>query len=166
MDGRIFQLSNKKINEDDFIAQEDFYESDFMGAVADNVYGNIEKEKDIKCLFKRLKPFGIITNEAEKSIIFTRGFKKRYFKEKFEEFKKMAENITIDEFIDPSTIYKLTKLIKNRLDYYICIDDYLQALDDFVRRSLQEEQKYFIGGIVGYHAPELDFIVNYHLLHY
>lgn len=121
MHSRIFQLSYEKINKDDFITEENFYEDSFIGSVADYVSDNIDRKEDIKWLMERLKPYGAILNKKEESIFFPKGFKKKYFSKKFEELKKMVNEMTLEEFIDGITAYKLGQIIESKFDFYISV---------------------------------------------
>jgi oligoribonuclease NrnB/cAMP/cGMP phosphodiesterase (DHH superfamily) len=150
MHSRIFQLSDEKIKKNNYVRASDFYEDSFIGSVADYVSDDIDRKEDIKWLMERLKPYGAILNKKEESIFFPKGFKKKYFSKKFEELKKMVNEMTLEEFIDGITAYKLEQIIESKFDFYIYIE-YLQPLDDFVR-GLEEGKKYYIGGIVNYHA--------------
>ncbi|NLW24677.1 MAG: hypothetical protein GXY91_05485 [Clostridia bacterium] len=150
MHSRIFQLSDEKINKDDFITEENFYEDSFIGSVADYVSDNIDRKEDIKWLMSCLEPYGVKLDKEEESIVFPKGFKQRYFEERFKKFKETVNGMTLNDFCDSIKAWQLSQIIEKKFDFYIYVS-YPQPLDDFIR-DLEEEKKYFIGGIVDYHA--------------
>jgi len=151
MHSRIIQLSEEPLHKDDFITESDFYES-FVGSVDDYVadIDDSEREEDIKWLMSCLEPYGVKLDKEEESIVFPKGFKQRYFEERFKKFKETVNGMTLNDFCDSIKAWQLSQIIEKKFDFYIYVS-YPQPLDDFIR-DLEEEKKYFIGGIVDYHA--------------
>ncbi len=150
MHSRIIQLSEEPLHKYDYITESDFYEDPFVGSVADYVADTDEREKDIKWLMSCLEPYGARLNKEENSIFFPKGFKQNYFKERLENFKKAVGETTLDDFCNSVKAWQLAQIIEETFDFYIYVT-YPKPLDEFIR-DLEEEQKYYIGGIVDYHA--------------
>lgn len=156
MHSRIIQLSTKPIDKDNFLSESLFYDG-FVGTIADYVDENTDREKDIKWFVEFLNRFPCTYNNDEKSIVFHKDFKEKYFEEKYKLFKKASENITLDDFCgnkNSTKIYDISSLINDRYGFYVYFeDDYsLYTLDEFVRYNLEKrEEKYYFGNTIDYH---------------
>lgn len=150
MHSRIFQLSINSVKEEDFIGEEVFYDNGFVGQIADYVSEDTNREEDILWFLDFVGDYGIQYDEEEKSIIFLEGFKRNYFREKFEEFNQIVKEIDLDKFINSREIYQLEQLITDKYGFYVFMD-YAQTLDDFVRYNLEENVKYYFGNTFDYH---------------
>lgn len=153
MHSRIFQLSLDVIPLDDYIKEEDFYEDPFLGSVADYVSDDTNRDEDIKWLKSMLEPLGaIFKKESHRDVvIFPADFKRQYYNARFLEFKKLAQEMTLDEFCGWQKPAKLSELISDKYGFYIYVN-YPEPIDDFVRTlSGEKEEKYYIGGTIDYH---------------
>lgn len=74
------------------------------------------------------------------TITFKKGFKEEYFHHRFEELKRLVEDITLKEFVSPYLrSYDIQVTIEDDHSFYIC-EEYYQTLDSFVRH-LEDEDK-------------------------
>jgi acyl carrier protein len=152
MHSRIFQLSEVPVNKEDYITEDEFIDG-FVGMIADYVSSDTDRREDIQWLCSVLKEYGIIYDENEESIIFLEGFKKKYFKERFEKLRTTLQNMSLEEFSSDSlAAFELASLIENRFSFYVYSEYTWQSLDNFVRSELKEGQKYYIGGTLDYHC--------------
>lgn len=150
MHSRIIQLSKEPIDKDDYITEDTFID-DFVGVIADYVSEETDREEDIKWLLYAIKEYGIVYNDKEESIIFPKGFKENYFRERFKELKEVVQNISLEQFASNSTVaYNLASLIEDKHGFYI-YTSFWQSFDSFVRGELEEGEKYYIGGTIDYH---------------
>ena len=163
MHSRVFQLEdNLEVTKDyplcesDLIGDWDTLER-FVGCVADYVYSDTRKEEDIEWLINVLEPykdFFVVDKNEEglyESITFLKGFKEKYFEEKFNNFKALASKITLKEFCDSIEVYKLKKTIDSKYGFYVWNGDAWCTFDTFVR-YLDSEDKYYFGNTIGYHC--------------
>jgi hypothetical protein len=154
MHSRVFQVSLEPLDVDEYITEEDLYENPFVGTIADYVSDNCNRTEDIQWLISYISKYDMSYNTSEGSITFKKGFRKEYFKTKYEEFQEYARKITFEVFMDSMgyELYKLEKCIEDKFGFYIYSDENgLETLDSFVRR-LEADQKYYVGGTVDYHS--------------
>jgi len=151
MHSRIFQLSESPISKEDYITEELFYD-DFVGQIADYVDDSTEREEDIKWLINTIEKYGATYNEKEQSIVFLKGFKDSYFKERFQKLKEVIQNMNLSEFSTGfMKVYELKDLIEDEYGFYIYYNDSYAPIDAFVREDVEEGKKYFIGNVLDYH---------------
>lgn len=155
MHSRIFQFSTEP--HERHISCEEIVElmsGSFIGTIADYV-DESDREEDIAWLLDYLAasaPDYFEYNPAEGSIIFRAGFKQKYFRQRFEEFKKKVTTMELKDFAeDTYEVYELMQLIDDRHGFYIYMKGYWQTFDSFVRRDMEESRKYFIGATFDYH---------------
>jgi superfamily II helicase len=148
----IYQLSNEIIKEDDLLYEEELYD-DFVGQIADYVNGNIDRNAAINELVISLTPYGIIYDPTDQSIVFKKGFKESFFKERFAKLKKYVSELTLEEFsgsTDTFPLYCIKKTIEDKYGMYIYSDNVYITLDEFVR-NMEEGKKYYFGSAIDYH---------------
>jgi|LSQX01.2.fsa_nt_gb hypothetical protein len=152
MHSRIFQFSEKPISKDDFITEETFfYDEAFIGTIAEYVSEDVERGEDIEWLLAELVPHGAVFNKEEESIVFPKGFKESYFSRRLADLKKKINEVSLEEFARCSvTAYELRKMIEDKFSFYIYYY-YPQPIDGFIR-DLEEDTKYYIGGVIDYKA--------------
>ncbi|MBE0069946.1 hypothetical protein [Thermoanaerobacterium thermosaccharolyticum] len=152
MHGLIYQLSNEIIKEDDLLYEEELYD-DFVGQIADYVNGDIDRNAAINELVVSLMPYGIIYDPTDQSIVFKKGFKESFFKERFAKLKKYVSELTLEEFsgsTDTFPLYCIKKTIEDKYGMYIYSDNVYITLDEFVR-NMEEGKKYYFGSAIDYH---------------
>lgn len=153
MHGTIFQLEEKPLRfEEDFACEEDFYD-DFVGVIADYVSEDIDREEEINYFCQEFKKYGIAYNSKEQSIIFLKGFKEKYFEERFFKLKEAVQNLTFEDFVkDTLKVWEIKNLIDKKYGIYIYSNESSwMSLDEFVRYDLEENKKYYIGSVLDYH---------------
>jgi len=146
---RIFQLSTEPVTEDETLSESDLYESEFLVTSASYVYNVDEKRnEDIAEFVASLNEKFI--EKTESYIVFKQGFRQDYFAKQFNQFKTIAEAMTIEDFTDGgAALYRLEQAIEIKFSTVIFIE-YCQSLCAFVR-ELEEGVPYYFGGVVGYH---------------
>lgn len=153
MQSIIFQIEEKPIDKSKYINKEVFY-NDFVPSIASYVDNSKNREEDILWLIESIKSYGVNYDSTRYSIIFNKGFKNNFFECQFIKMKKLANEITLDEFsennISGHKLYSLKKSIENKFGFYIYNSGYCQTLDEFVR-SLAEEKTYYFGNTIIYH---------------
>ncbi|MDN5317587.1 MAG: hypothetical protein PWR08_1712 [Thermoanaerobacterium sp.] len=152
MHNMIFQLSEEIIESDDFLYEEELYDN-FVGSIADYVNGDIDRNAAISELVISLTPYGIIYDPTEQSIIFKKGFKETYFKERYTNLKKYVSELTLEEFsgsADSFSLYRIKKIIEDKYGTYIYFDNVYITFDQFVR-EMEEGKKYYFGSAIDYH---------------
>lgn len=153
MHSNIYQISEEK-NFDEVSA----WGIEEQMPFADYVYETGEKEKllrhkrEVVSLKERVGKYGVKVDEKESTIVFKKGFKERYFKNKFKSFKKLTNDLTLEAFSGETSsngsIHLIETALEDKFSAYI-YDDYPKTLDDFVR-ELKEEKTYYLGEIFGY----------------
>lgn len=153
MHSRIFQMDIEPINKKDYIDESTFYEDTFIGTIADYVDEDTNRDEDIQWLVDCYKKYGMEYNKKEDYIIFKKGFKKNYFRERFELFKETIDELTFEDFAydTRANLYKIKSLMEDRFSFYVYFDDYWMTFDRFVRQ-LEEGKKYYLGATIDYHA--------------
>lgn len=152
MHSRIFQLSTKPIEKEDYITEEDFIDS-FVGKIADYVSSNTDREDDIEW-FKSCYSKAKVSVE-DSVVIFPKGFREGYFENKFEVFKKLSSELTFEEFAGlkySGSIFDIKEALEDEYGFYIYIEDEgVNTLDYFIRRLMKENTIYYFGATVDYH---------------
>lgn len=158
MHSRVFQLSKEK----------EFGRiklGSFVGDIADYILpvSDTQREIDLNWLKDYLKNYNITVDVENETITFNKGCKLEYFKERYNKFKKAAEEVTLEDFAGVSSqsfskLYDVTGAIEREFGFYIYEDGeggeegYLQTLDHFIRENAEEGSTYYIGTIIDYHA--------------
>ena len=151
MHAYVVQLSETPFEDaEDFITEDVFYDTSFIGEVADYVQNISEKgrEEAIKSFLEMCAQYGAEVGEG--FVVFTKEFKENYFRNRFDDLKNLVEQAELKEFSEDSNlVYMLKKLIEDKYDMYIYFF-YPQTLDSFIRGAFSGI-KYYVGGVVDYH---------------
>lgn len=150
MHSRIIQLSESFIGEEDYINEEVLIDNGFVNGMIDYVSSETDRENDIEWFVQYLQQFGCVEYDGEK-IVFKKGFKENYFKDRFLQLKSKVAEMEFKDFFDSLKLYELMKLIKHNYGFYVYIHDYYYNLDDFVRYILKEDVEYYFGTTLDYH---------------
>ena len=153
MDMCIFQMDIEPINKKDYIDESTFYEDTFIGTIADYVDEDTNRDEDIQWLVDCYEKYGMEYNKEEDYVIFKKGFKKNYFRERFKLFKETIDELTFEDFAygTRANLYKIKSLMEDRFSFYVYFDDYWMTFDRFVRQ-LEKGKKYYLGATIDYHA--------------
>lgn len=160
MHSRIFELSEVKLDSDDFLDDKTiiYGDSNFIGTTADYVCESADREEDIGWLMDSiLLQVGdsslFVYDEANKTITFKQGFKEAFFVSKFKAFKEKSSAITLEEFAKDKTLtlYYIKEAIEDKFGFQIYNECSIYSLDYFVRNYLKYDTVYYIGGTVDYH---------------
>jgi hypothetical protein len=150
MHSRIFQIEEAPIDVDDYINEYTFEESGFVGSVADYVDESRDRPDDIDWLISYIGKYGAVYNKKKESIVFNKGFKENYFRQKYDQFHTYVSKITFEDFVNDSYVpYKLKTLIEETGGFYVYNCGW-ETLDSFIR-DMTEGKEYYIGGTVDYH---------------
>lgn len=154
MHSRVFQLSKEALTEDDYINEFDLHDC-FIGPIADYVVDTSDRIDDLEWLESFIGKYGAVIDHEKETVYFPFGFKKAFFKDRFEEFKKSVKKVTLEQFAGVEfggalAMYQIETLIENKYGFYIYLE-YPKTLDSFVR-ELDEDTTYYIGAILDYHA--------------
>lgn len=150
----VFQIYDHPIEPDEFLGEDMLYD-EFVGPVASHVFDDVYIDEVINALIEQLEPFGIVYSEKERSLVFKEGFKKRYFKNKFERLKVTVAEMTLDDFVNANMAYRLSQIVEEKFDVYITQNTsiegnaYYCTLDNFIR-EMTEDKIYYFGSVVGY----------------
>ena len=99
MHSRIFQMDIEPINKEDHIDESTFYEDTFIGSIADYVDEDTNRDEDIQWLVDCYEKYGMEYNKEEGYVVFKKGFKENYFRERFKLFKEAVDELTFDRFV-------------------------------------------------------------------
>ena len=155
---RIIQIHYEPIDESDLITEYTFFDNGFLDNIGDYVNEETDKQSDIDCLLRYLGNEDFITyNKEDQTIIFKKGFKREFFRDKFDKFKEMSADIDLDTFSgykyftdNKTCLYGIESLIKEKYGLYI-YEDYYMTLAEYIR-ELQEDTIYYIGATIDYHS--------------
>lgn len=149
MHNRIIQLSEEPLKREDWVVADAFCDNGFVGTVADYVVDVVNRKDDIKWFLSLLKPYGTVYDSADKSVLFSRYFKEKYFALRLNKVKELVDNMNGSDLINDMKVFELEGLINNKYGMYI-YKDYWMSLDNFVRK-LEEGVKYHVGAVLDYH---------------
>lgn len=163
MHSRIFQISSKPINKDEYITADDYdYDHWFLREIAD--YTDDINEYYQTNTLEWLNDFDGISVDANNRTIVIES-KVDYFLDKYTEFKNMVADLSRISLKDFSGlaernkinqyIYRLNAAYQDKFGFYV--DDGgeyggLITFDEWVRCAAKENVTYYIGGIVDYHS--------------
>ena len=120
---------------------------------AEYVDGNVDRNKEIDILKSSLESAGLSFGEDEHGAWLIVNSKEEYFKAAFEKFKEQLAKLANYSLKDFSGValdmYYLNKYYDDKQSVYFSADGEPMTLDTFIRRCLADE-KYYIGGVVGY----------------
>lgn len=160
MHSRIIQLSKKPIDKEEYIKESDFFgydgESGFVGTIADYVNEHTNTAEDIKWFVSCYEEYGVTHDEKNGTLTFKKGFLEKYFKERFEQFKELSSNLTMEEFTNSFGMerYRIEKALEDTFGFYIYIEDYNSTMDTFARMYLKSsngDQTFYTGNTIDYH---------------
>lgn len=162
MHSRIFQLEGSKEDIEYNMPEEFHFNYDgkyawFIGQVADYVDEDTDRNEDIEwflgCMEECNRFFTINRTGIEvESITFLPNFKRMYFFERFNKLQQTVDEMNLDDFIDSIVVYRLEQLVEKKFGFYICCEDNLQTMDDFVRDLPDTEITYYFGTTIDYHC--------------
>lgn len=155
MHSRIFQISREPISKDKYISEDDFYDSGFIGEIADYVSDDTNRDDDIEWIKARLE--GVVDFNGDS---FTIKDQRKYFEKSFSDFLEAIKDISLLTFKDFCTdandfsykMYKLENAYRDEFGFYINdIGEYgTEPFDDFMRRA-KNGDVFYIGATLDYH---------------
>ncbi len=162
MHSTIFQLEKSRGNIDDYRLDEDDFGYDnhhawFIGQVADYVYENTDRNENIEWFLECMEEYNRFftvnsTDTVVESITFSPNFKRMYFFERFNKLQQTVDEMNLDDFINSTTAYSLEQLVNEKFGFYICCNNVLRSIDNFVRNLPDtKEITYYFGNTIDYH---------------
>lgn len=157
----IFQVNSKgEVDRDCYITPVDFYETDYVMAWLDYFYDE-EDVKDTNAfeLFvelvegERFKSV-VTVNQETQTVTLHPGFKEVWFSQKFETFKRLVTDCTMNHFVDDLFVYQVHRTLGGSFDAFIQddADGSVQKMDAYFRQlNLIEPLTLHFGGVVGFH---------------
>ena len=172
MHSRIFQVSKEPINEEDYISESTFYDSSFLGEVADYVNQDTDRNDDLNWLKENIehRGGGIEVNVDEGTI--TIVDKKKFFEKSFDTFKELLDKLANTNIIQfsgtaesgdmensrfafSSLMYDLEcEAEGDKFGFYVYDNEdwgYPARLDEWIR-STKNGDKYYFGATIDYHS--------------
>ena len=163
MHSRVFHVETDKTLKEDLDLAYELEENGFVGEVADYAV-NIAPDDDgpngydnavnwfKEAIEERLG--NLVTFYDDNSFEFSAGFKQKWFKETFESFKSVIENMTLDDFATSELLtYKIQSMIEAKYEFYIYKEDNgYCTLDNFIREDAVDHVKYYIKDVADYHC--------------
>ena len=151
MHSRIIELSTEPICVDERICESDYYDNGFIGAIADYVSENTDRNHDIEWFVSYLKSKNVVSKSNEESFTLSDNFREKYFKEKYDALKECVSNMSFETFCKNSLdLYRVTSYIEDKYEFYIHHDGYYETLDSFMRNA-NDGQTWYFGGTLDYH---------------
>ena len=153
MHSRIFQVSNKPIAKENYIAESDYYDHWFLNRIADYVDDDCDRDASIGWLCDCAKGYIVsIDNAGEFHIVI--HSKEEYFKDKYDAFISELHKIgtpTIEQFASGIDLWRFNDSYNDQFAFYIQThSDDLMTFDEFVR-NCNENDCWYIGGVLDYH---------------
>lgn len=89
----------------------------------------------------------------DNSFEFSAGFKLKWFKDVFEDFKSIINNISLDDFANSGILLcKMQSMLETKFEFYIYSNDNgCYTLDNFIREDASDHVRYYISNIADYH---------------
>ena len=158
MHSRVFQVSTKPIEEEDYLKEEDFYDCHLVGGAMDYITDWTDRDDDIKWFANCYKK--VLKVEGDK---FTIVDKDAYFKKKYEEWIKCLKELAKTSFEDfkgddnsfdelSFREYHTHMLFEDNGEFHVQFEDIntLMTIDDFMRH-VHNGETYYFGGTLDYH---------------
>lgn len=154
MHSRIIELSKTPIEVDERICESDYYDNGFVGNIADYVNGDTDRTYDIEWFTGYLKEMDLLTVSNEERITFSNDIKEKFFRKKYEEFKKLTSELTFDEFTNASgyQLYLIKNCIEDKFGFYIHYDGCYYTLEAFMKYYANDNDTWYFGGTIDYHS--------------
>lgn len=157
MHDRIFQITAEPIPEDNYITEVDFWDHWFVGAVADYVSNDADREEEIELLRKTLEKTQIAAFKEDDSFILLPNAKKTYFRDAYIRFIRAVGAVisaTLEEFMAKEIsdkMFAINQSFSDKFGKYVSSDEFgTVTFDEFMRKA-EIGKRYYIGGVVDYH---------------
>ena len=153
MHSRIIELSRKIVEVDDRICEDDYYDNGFIGNIADYV-AECNRIDAIEWFAGYLQSRDVITEFDFVKMVFSSDVKEKFFRDKYEEFKKLTSELSFEEFTDSfgMDLYRIQNCISEKFGFYVHYDGCYYTLDNFIRECVKDGETWYIGGVLDYHC--------------
>lgn len=153
MHSRIFEISSEEIEVDEYRIFDHEDADELLIGVDYVMDSKKDRIEDINWLFDHLLQYDGVRVE-EDFFVLDETFKKSYFTGRFEELKRRANDLTIEQFIDEDWMdmetYYISKAIENEFGIRVYSEYWGHVSLDFFLRRAKVDHKYYIGGIGDY----------------
>lgn len=154
----IYQISQKRIPQDDWITDQDFYMSAFLGEVVTKIT-NVNRKKRLEAIthldeWLRKQELGCIKGNV--LMLNPDMLSKPYYRERYQDFQTavtaLYNNVSLQNYLeDIDGVRNMLSAIECQLiepqDHYVCWDsDNPIPLDEFLRTA-EVGKPYYIGGV-------------------
>lgn len=157
MHDRIFQITTKSVPEDNYISEVDFGDHWFVGAVADYVNNDADREEEIELLRKTLEETNIAAFKEHNSFTLLPDAKKTYFRDAYIRFVRAVGAVistTLEEFMAKEIsdkMFAINQSFSDKFGNYVSSDEFGTITFDNFMRKAEIGTRYYIGGVVNYH---------------
>ena len=153
MHNRIIQVSKMPIDKEDYICARDYEDHWFTKSIADYVFDDCDREKDIEWLASD----GLSIERFDGPEVLIVRDKHKFFDAAYAQFREAinkAQTMTLDDFCSFGTSYipfMVKDAYEDKYGFYIDNGDELMSLYDWIR-YVEQNTPYYTGGTVDYHS--------------
>ena len=150
---RIFEVSKYAMDPHDWLVADDLAECTFVGNISDYVrdIDDVDRLESIEWLIKcTTGALNVTLEDSNYKLTLAQNGKQSYFEKRLDSLKSMINEMTIDEFADDMTAWKIQELINERYSFYVYEEGLYQTLDNFIR-NIKDGEVYYICGVLDYH---------------
>lgn len=156
----IFQISQNPISSDNWITEEDFYMTSFLGDVATRIesISDAERREKINTLGQFLEENKLGKIESSVITLQPELLQQHYYSQRYMEFKEVIKKLNaIDKqkFLEDldgvrNTIFEVEGSLIKQQDHYVCWDSEEPIPMDEFLRTATIGKPYYIGGVCRY----------------
>lgn len=146
--GNIYELSQ---NPDELFNATEYVFNDYAGIEFDYCTTSSDPHKDIAYILDEFKDLGaeIGYEDDIPFIVIDNKVKEAYFKASFDEFKQKATAMTMEDFLNESSVWQLRTLLDDGFSDAVTTPfDEFNTMDGFMRAA---SGKYYIGNVLYMH---------------
>ena len=153
MHGRLFEIREQRLPEDEWMCVDHFYEED-TSSWCDWMQDSECREDDLEWLKESL-PSSIFKVEGDEIEIISDG--KDFVEGWISEVKKKTDELTYESFTSFMSTWYIRNKLKNMIDsdfmFKTDYEDYVHNPTDFIRECITQYQgkKLYVCGIIDYH---------------
>lgn len=157
----IYQISQDRIPQEDWITEQNFYMSAFLGEVADKITDVTRKERleAISRLNEWLEEQGLGSIEKNVLMLNADMLNTPYYRERYQNFQTavtaLHDNVSFQRYLEDldgirNMIFEIENHLIQQQDHYVCWDsDNPMPLDEFLRTA-EVGKPYYIGGVCSF----------------
>lgn len=153
MHGRLFEIREQRLDRDEWITEEAFYNEE-TGSWCDWMVVSEDRERDLEWL-KSALPASIFKVEGDEIEIISDG--KEFVEEWIEKLKSKVNSLTYEKAMSFLGLYQIKNGLNNMIDndfmFYTDYSEYAHNPTEFIQDCLCNYQgkKLYVCGIIDYH---------------